>query len=68
MKDMNLTEFYAVFDRLFASGWTIPEVKRLCHFRDSYQQISLDLSDLNLDMRQLEFIRWLVQVGMLSDG
>jgi hypothetical protein len=64
---MNLTEFYQSCERLLDTGWTIPEIKRLCHFRDRFQQTSKDLLDLNLDIRHLGFIQWLVQTGKLSD-
>jgi len=64
---MNLAEFYQACDRLIDTGWTIPELERLCHFRDRFQQTSLDLPDLTFDIRHLEFIRWLVQTGKLSD-
>lgn len=67
MNNMNLAEFYQVCDRLIASGWTMPEIERLNHFRDSFKQTSMDLPDLNLDTLHLEFIRWLVQTGKLSD-
>ena len=65
---MNTQEFYQVCDRLIDTGWTLPELERLCHFRDSFQQTGLDLPDLNLDIRHLEFIRWLVQTGRIIDG
>ncbi|MGZ3615771.1 MAG: hypothetical protein ACXWPS_12560 [Ktedonobacteraceae bacterium] len=64
---MNLAEFYQACDRLIETGWKIPELERLCHFRDSFKQTSLDLPDLNLDIRHLEFIRWLVQTGRITD-
>ena len=64
---MNLTEFYQACERLLDAGWTIPEIERLCHFRDRFQQTSVDLPDLNLNIRHLEFVRWLVQTGKLSD-
>jgi hypothetical protein len=64
---MNQTEFYRACERLLGTGWTIPEIERLCHFRDRFQQSSEDLLDLNLDIPHLEFIRWLVQTGKLSD-
>jgi hypothetical protein len=64
---MNLAEFYQARDRLIETGWTIPELERLCHFRDSIQQTSMDLPDLTLDIQHLEFIRLLVQTGKLSD-
>jgi hypothetical protein len=65
---MNLAEFYQSCDRLIKTGWTLPELERLCRFRDSFQQTSEDLPDFNLDIRQLEFIRWLVQTGRITDG
>ncbi len=65
---MNLPEFYQACDRLIDTGWTIPELARLCHFRDRFQQTSIDLPDLNLNIRLLEFIRWLVQTGRITDG
>ena len=33
---MNLAEFYQACDRLIETGWKIPELERLCHFRDSF--------------------------------
>jgi hypothetical protein len=65
---MNLTEFYQTCERLIDIGWTIPELKRLCHFQDRFEQTSMDLPDLNLDIQHLEFIRWLVQTGKITDG
>ena len=64
---MNPTEFYQACDRLIASGWTMREIERLNHFRFRYEQTSMDLPDLTLDIRHLEFIRWLVQTGKLMD-
>jgi len=64
---MNLKEIYRAVSRLLDSGWTITEIERLSHFRNRFQQTRDDLSDFNLDMRHLEFIRWLVQTGKLLD-
>jgi hypothetical protein len=64
---MNLTEIYRVVTLLLDAGWTIPEIERLSQFRSRYEQTSEDLPELNLDFRHLEFIRWLVQTGNLSD-
>lgn len=64
---MNLTEIYRAVTRLLDTGWTIPEIERLSQFRSRYEQTSEDLPELNLDIRHLEFIRWLVQTGKLSD-
>ncbi len=67
MNNMNLAEFYQACDRLISSGWTMPEIGRLNHFRYRFKQTSEDLPDFNLGMRHLEFIRWLVQTGKLSE-
>ncbi|HYX48177.1 MAG TPA: hypothetical protein VE843_00410 [Ktedonobacteraceae bacterium] len=64
---MNLTEIYRAVTRLLDTGWTIPEIERLSQFRGRFQQMSEDLPDLNIDIRHLEFIRWLVQTGKLLD-
>ena len=64
---MNQAEMYQVCDRLMDSGWTIWEVERLCHFLSRYKQTSKDLPDLTFDIRHLEFLRYLVQTGKLSD-
>ena len=67
MKSLNLGEIYRYCVRLLDTGWTAPEIERLSQFRHNFQQTSEDLPDFNLDIRQLEFIRWLVQTGKLSD-
>jgi hypothetical protein len=64
---MNLKEIYRAVTRLLDTGWTIPEIERLSQFRSRYEQTSEDLPELNLDMRHLEFIRWLIQTGKLLD-
>lgn len=64
---MNLTEIYRAITRLLDTGWTVPEIERLSQFRSRYEQTSEDLRELNLDMRHLKFIRWLVQTGRLLD-
>ena len=67
MKGLNLAQIYRNCVRLLDSGWAAPEIERLGQFRASFEQTSVDLPDLNLDMRHLEFIRWLVQTGRMSD-
>ncbi len=64
---MNQTEIYEVCDRLIHAGWKIWEVERLYHFLRRYKQTSMDLPDLALNIRRLEFLRYLVQTGRLSD-
>ncbi len=67
MYNMNLAEFHQACDRLADTGWTISQIGRLCRFRDRFQQTSLDLPDINPEIRRLAFIRWLVQTGKLSE-
>lgn len=62
---MDLTAFYQACEKLFDAGWRPSEIERLCQFRDTYVQTRLDQADL--DLRHLEFIRWLVLTGRLSD-
>ncbi len=64
---MNLTEFYQACVRLIDTGWTIQQIERLCRFRDGFQQTDMDLPDFTLDIRHLEFFRWLVQTGRITD-
>lgn len=68
MSPLNLTQIYRSCVRLLDTGWTVPEIERLSHFRNSFQQTSEDLPDLTLDIRRQEFIRWMVQTGRISDG
>jgi hypothetical protein len=67
MSLMNLAEFYQACERLIDTGWTIPQIEQLCHFRDSFQRTSMDMPDINLDIQHLEFIRWLVQTDRITD-
>ncbi len=64
---MNTTEVYDVCNRLFHEGWEIWEVERLYDFLTRYRKTSMDLPDLKFDIRHLEFLRYLVQTGRLSD-
>ncbi len=64
---MNTTEIYEVCNRLFHVGWKIREVERLYAFLSRYKQSSMDLPDLAIDIRKLEFLRYLVQTNRLSD-
>ncbi len=64
---MNTTEAYELCNRLFHKGWEIQEVERLYDFLTRYRRTKMDLPDLTFDMRRLEFLRYLVQTGRLSD-
>ncbi len=64
---MNHTELYEMYSRLLHCGWDHWEVGRLFNFLLRYQHTRMDLPDLTFDMRKLEFLRYLVQTGRLSD-
>ncbi len=64
---MNSTEIYEVCNRLYRAGWKLLEVERLYDFLSKYKQTNMDLPDLTFDIRHLEFLRYLVQTGRLSD-
>lgn len=65
MHDLNLAEIFRAVTKLLDSGWTIPEIERLSRFRAGFQQTSED--ELTVDIRRLEFIRWLVQASRITD-
>jgi hypothetical protein len=54
----------AACKRLLSFGWRLAEIEQLLAFRKNYVQTDLDQADL--DIRQLEFIRWLVLNGRLE--
>jgi hypothetical protein len=62
---MDITTFYQACEQLLDAGWELTQIERLCQFRDNYVQTRLDQAEL--DIRHLEFIRWLVLTGRLSD-
>lgn len=53
------------YEQLQWTGWNAIAIKRLTLFRNTYVQTSLDLP--SLDARRLEFARWLVLTGKLTD-
>ncbi len=63
---LNLTEIYRAVTQLLDSGWTLPEIKRLSKFGNRFQQAGEDLVVLTVDIRYLEFIRWLVQADRIT--
>ena len=65
MHDLNLAEIFRAVTKLLDSGWTIPEIERLSRFRIRFQHTSEDV--LAVDIRRLEFIRWLVQASRITD-
>jgi hypothetical protein len=54
------------FHFLSLAGFMQAEIERLCRFRRDYRMSSLD--QVELDRRRLEFARWLVTTGRISDG
>lgn len=63
-KIINDATFHEDVGQLLPAGGKLAEIKRLCHFRETYVQTSLDQAEL--DINHLEFIRWLVLTGKLS--
>ena len=61
---MSLTEFFEACVPLLNAGWKPEEIERLYRFRESFVQTRLDRGDL--DIRHLEFMRWLVLSGRLA--
>ncbi len=51
-------------ERLLRAGWKLTEINRLYRFRYKYVQTHIDQTDM--DIRHLEFIRWLVLRGRLA--
>ncbi len=52
-------------ERLRRKGFTEREITRLSHLRKTYGQDEMDQAAL--DTRHLEFARWLVATGRLTD-
>jgi hypothetical protein len=51
-------------EQLLLKGWTRFEGERLRRFLGSYVQTCMDQADV--DVRHLEFLRWLVLTGRLT--
>ena len=62
---MDSTASKQAWEPLLLAGWKLQEIYCLCRFRDAYAPTPMDQVDLH--MRHLEFIRWLVLTGRLSD-
>ena len=62
MDHMNYKE---AFERLRKAGLKESEIDRLTRLRRNYAQKEIDQSPV--DRRRLEFIRWLVAIGKLTD-
>ena len=62
---MDDTTFDQLAECLLYAGWERSEIEQLGHFLNTYEQTLMDQTDLNI--RHLEFIRWLVLTGKLAD-
>ncbi len=62
---MNQMDYKKALDLLRRAGFTTPEIVRLCRLRQecAAQEMNWTLADL----RRLEFVRWLVTTGRLTD-
>ena len=67
MKSLNLTEIYRAVVQLLDSGWSLPGIERLTKLRNRFQHTSEDFPALSVDLLHLEFIRWLVQRGRMTE-
>lgn len=63
MNQMNLEQALVMLRKL---GFSAQEIDRLIRFRRRYAQKS-EMDQASLDLRHLEFVRWLVQTGKLTD-
>ena len=52
-------------ERLRQDGFTALEIEQLCRLRRDYPERELD--HVSADLRRLEFVRWLVATGKLTD-
>ncbi len=62
MDQMNSKERLAILCR---AGFTSREIKRLCQMRRDYSENELDQAPA--DLSHLQFVRWLVQHGRLTE-
>lgn len=63
MNQMNLEQAVIVLRKL---GFSAQEIDRLSRLRRVYAKKS-EMDQATLDLRHLEFVRWLVQTGKLTD-
>jgi hypothetical protein len=62
---MDTLDYKQAYDLLHKAGCTFAERERLIRFRQTYQPTEMDQAPL--DYRHLEFIRWLVLHGKLTE-
>ena len=63
MNQMNQEEALVMLRRL---GFSAQEIDRLSRLRRVYAEKS-EMDQASLDLRHLEFVRWLVKTGKLTD-
>lgn len=63
MNQINHEEELVLLLRL---GFSVQEISRLRRLRKAYARKS-ELDQATLDLRHLEFVRWLVETGKLTD-
>jgi hypothetical protein len=63
MNQMNHEQAFVMLRRL---GFSAQEIERLSRLRSLYTKKS-EMDQASLDLRHLEFIRWLVKTGKLTD-
>ena len=62
---MNQMNYKEALETLRKAGFTAPEIDRLCRLRRAYTESEMDQAPA--DLRRLEFVRWLVVTGKLTD-
>jgi hypothetical protein len=62
---MNQMNYKEALELLRRAGFTAPEIDRLCRLRRDYAESEMDQAPV--DQRRLEFVRWLVVTGKLTD-
>ncbi len=60
-----MMNFKEAFEMLRKAGFTTSEIDRLCRLRREHAENEMDQAPANL--RRLEFVRWLVATGKLTD-
>lgn len=63
---MRKMTYQEAFETLRQAGFAKPAINRLYHLRQTYGTSEMDQAPL--DVRKLEFIRWLVTTERLTEG
>lgn len=62
---MDQSNYKEALEGLRQDGFTASEIEQLCRLRRDYQKQEFDR--ISTDLRRLEFVRWLVATGRLTD-